>query len=77
MRVLLDLIQLADLEPHDHGRPFAAGGSTTKCCSTGTQGFSPMPAGPIECIETRGPARVGAVLETLDEELGVVFAEGR
>src|SRR4029077_3643808 len=48
---------LADPDLHEHGRPFTAMRSTTKCCSTGTCDHAPAsPSIPAERTDPRDPA---------------------
>ena len=69
--------QLAALDLHDHGQPFSARGSTTKCCATGTRSYLPLGAGPSEGVELTDAARIAAVLGALDEETAFTFRGDR
>jgi hypothetical protein len=69
--------QLVALDLHDHGQPFAASGSTTKCCATGTRSYASAGAGPFGGVERRDPARIAAVLGALDGETAFTLRGSR
>jgi hypothetical protein len=62
--------QLARLDLHGHGRPFAAAAtSTTKCCSTGTCDQAPASGGlapVIEGMEADDPMHLAGRFGSLD-----------